>query len=148
MSRPKVRIFAYSYILIIAAGVFFCIAPSSAFDTVDVYRILSLVWGIFYILGGLVATSSLVMSWFRRFRRRQIMLNFFEISGLTLILTSNVVYSVILLYSGIVRYEHNVIAAALIILGLTAMIPTRMISINNSNKLTYSAAISEGGRSE
>lgn len=126
MNRPKVSTFVLAYILLIAAGIFFCIAPSSTFDRLEVYRVFSLVWGMFYIVGGAVALFSIVASWFKTFRHRVLMLNFFEVGGLFLIITSNVIYALTLLMSGIDQNEQNIIAASLVILGSTAIFPFRI----------------------
>lgn len=80
--------------------------------------------------------TSIVSGWFKTYRRRPIMLKYFEMSGLFLIIAANLIYSLVLLYTGIIGNEQNIIAAALVILGTTAIFPFRISKMREQIKLT------------
>lgn len=96
----------------IIAGVFFLIKPPLILAEATNYEALLLVWGVFYLVGGVVSAVSLIL---RRFFKKSIPLWYFETSGIALVITANFVYAYALVVTGLYYNEYNIVALAFIL---------------------------------
>jgi hypothetical protein len=102
-----------SYILLIGAGCFFLQAPPvSLVDST--YTSLLIVWSLFYIVGPSISLISMGVRLFTRVKHVTAWWHF-EVSGLYLIVSANLVYSYALLRAGLAAEEYNLIAFSLVI---------------------------------
>jgi hypothetical protein len=113
-----------AYLLVTLAGIFFLITPSLVLAEAADYNELLTVWGLFYLVGGLVSTTSLLS---RSFLRKSIALWYFEVSGLALIITANIVYAYALGQTGLYYREANIVALGLVLIGFSAGLVARCI---------------------
>lgn len=101
-----------AYIMMITAGVFFLIKPPLILAETTNYGVLIWVWGVFYLVGGLIAATSLLS---RRLFKNSIPLWYFETAGIALVITANFVYAFSLVIAGLYYNEYNIIALAFVL---------------------------------
>lgn len=113
---------AYSVVTI--AGVLFLVFPSPVLSQVVEYRPSVIAWGLFYVVGGLTAAVSIGL---RHFIENTLSLWHFEIAGLSLIVAANIVYAYALAVTAFQTQEFNVLATAIIILGIAGGFVARSV---------------------
>lgn len=113
-----------AYLLLSLGGLFFITTPSPILKQVSVYSATVLVWGLFYLLGGLVSSLSLLL---RRWVANTAPFWYFEIAGLCLIIAANFVYAYALFETARVFEEFNVVAVSLVILAFSSGLIARVV---------------------
>lgn len=126
-----------AYVLITAAGIFFLNTPALSLSDETEYGSLVTVWGLFYLLGGLISLISVSL---RGVIKNSVSLWYFETSGLSLSITANLVYAYTLMRTGIIYEEFNVVAASLIISAFAASLISRTIEALRFVKILTTAA--------
>lgn len=114
----------FSYIIVAFAGVLFLVFPSTTLAEVAAYHTTIIVWGLFYIIGGLSAASCILS---RRFVKNTLPLWYFEVAGVSLIVSANVVYAYALAQTAMQFNELSILAAAVIVLGFAGGLIARII---------------------
>lgn len=113
-----------AYLMILSAGAFFIGTPSLVLADSTEYNQLILIWGLFYLIGGLVSAISLLG---RGLLKNNISLWYFETSGIALTVTANLVYAYALGRSGIHYHEGNIIALSMILIAFSAGLVARCV---------------------
>lgn len=113
-----------AYSLVILSGIFFLLTPSLVLAEATDYGELVLVWGMFYLLGGLTSASSLLA---RAWMRNSVPLWYFETAGIALIVTANLVYAYALARTGFYYQEYNIIALAFVLAAYSAGLVARCV---------------------
>lgn len=126
-----------AYILITVAGVFFLNSPPLSLVEETEYGSLVVAWGLFYLLGGLFSLVSVSL---RGKFKNNISLWYFEIAGLALSITANLVYGYALMRTGIIYQEFNVVAVSLIISAFAASLISRSIEALRFTQILKTAA--------
>lgn len=114
----------FSYMILAIAGVVFMLYPSPTLAEVGAYDATIIVWSLFYTVGGILAATSIVL---RKFVTNTLPLWYFEIAGICLIITANLVYAYALAETSLQFAEPNVLAASIIVLGFAGGLIARVI---------------------
>lgn len=122
MIRRSTGPLVVAYLLLVAAGVFFLQAPALSLAEETEYNALVKIWSSFYIAGGVFAAVSAVS---RLISRRLVSFWYFEVGGLMLLISANLVYGYALFRSGIIYNEFNVLALSLVIFAFTGSLIAR-----------------------
>lgn len=124
-----------AYLMLFVAGGFFLIAPSIVLAEATDYNDLTVVWGLFYLCGGAVAAASLIARQFYRIFKNRISLWYFETSGLSLVITANIVYAYTLVRAGLFYDESNLIALGLVLISFSSGLVARVIETRRLIKI-------------
>lgn len=114
----------FSYIIITIAGVLFLLYPSPTLAEVGAYEATIVIWSLFYVVGGILAATSITL---RKFVSKTLPLWYFEIAGIASIVTANLLYAYALADTAFQFGELNVLAAAIIVLGFAGGLTGRII---------------------
>lgn len=114
----------FSYLIVAFAGVLFLVFPSTTLAEVASYHSTLVVWGLFYLIGGLSAAGCIIA---RKFVTNTLPLWYFEIAGISLIVSANIVYAYALAQTAMQLGELNILAAAIIVLGFAGGLIARII---------------------
>lgn len=126
----------FSYSVVSIAGVLFLLFPSPELQQVVEYRSTLVIWGLFYVIGGLTAALSVAL---RGVFHNTIPMWHFEIAGLYLIVVANIVYAYALINTALDLQEMNALASAIILLGFAAGLVARSVEtlrlVNSLNRI-------------
>ena len=115
-----------SYILIFLGGLGYLLTPSPTVGEAT-EATEALVWGAFYVTGGAI---SALAAGIRPFMLRRITsLWYFEISGISLIISANLVYAYSLYHTSLTSGEINEIALSAILLAFSLALVARSVEI-------------------
>lgn len=104
------------YLILAMAGVVFLFAPSRAVESVAHTDLTTLIWGLFYLVGGVFSATSMIL---RAFVKHTVPLWLFELSGIMLIIAANIVYAYALFTLSTTTHEYNAAATGLIMIGFS-----------------------------
>jgi len=113
----------FTYLLLSAAGFFFLLIPPPTVELIA-SGVTAVLFGLFYIVGGIVAAVSLVA---RRFVKSSGPLWYFEVGGISLLIVANISYSYTLSNSAIQLGHYYSLAAALVVLAFSGGLAARAI---------------------
>lgn len=113
-----------AYLLLTFGGLFFISTPSPVLRQISVYGATVFIWGLFYLLGGLISSLSLLL---RRWVVNTAPFWYFEIAGLCLIVAANCVYAYALFETARAFGEFNIVALSLVILAFSLGLIARVI---------------------
>ena len=126
-----------AYALLLLAGIFFLNTPALSLDEQAEYNALVVLWGVFYMAGGGIALLSVAA---RYFFKLGVALWYFEVAGIALAITANLIYAYALFKSGIFYQEYNVVALAFIVTAFTSSLISRCIEALKFIKILKTAA--------
>lgn len=113
-----------TYLILAVAGVVFLFAPSRAVENVAHTDFTTIIWGLFYLIGGVFSATSVIL---RGFVKHTLPLWLFELSGIFLIIAANFVYAYALVALSTTTHEYNAIATALIMIGFSGGLVARSV---------------------
>lgn len=116
MIQRSSGVFLATYLILAVAGIVFLFAPSRAVESVAHTEFTTIVWGLFYLIGGIFSAASVIL---RAFVQHTLPLWLFELSGIFLIIAANLVYAYALVSLGTTTHEYNAVATALIMIGFS-----------------------------
>lgn len=115
---------AVAYAFLFVAGIMFLNYPSLQLTREDTYGSLVVLWGVFYLLGGFV---SIVSTALRAKFTNNLSLWYFEIAGLALSITANLVYTYALFKVGLTYNEFNVVAVSMVVAAFASSLVGRSL---------------------
>jgi hypothetical protein len=116
-----------SYILIFLGGLGYLLTPSPTVDEASTASVETVVWGAFYVAGGAVAALA---AGIRPFMLRRITsLWYFEISGISLIISANLVYAYSLYHTSLETGYINQIALAAVLIAFSLALVARSVEV-------------------
>lgn len=115
---------AVAYAFLFVAGIMFLNYPSLQLTREDTYGSLVALWGVFYLLGGFVSVASTAL---RAKFTNNVSLWYFEISGLALSITANLVYTYALFKVGLTYNEFNVVAVSMVVAAFASSLVGRSL---------------------
>ena len=87
---------------------------------------LLIAWGLFYLVGGVLSITAVAVRKVKTVSR-VVALWYFEIAGLSLIITANLIYAYTLLRTGLVNEEYNVVALSFVISAFASSLIARAV---------------------
>jgi hypothetical protein len=132
-----------AYVMIFFAGALFLITPSLVLAESTDYSQLVVIWGLFYLVGGLVSVVALLSR--GTFFKNNISLWYFEVSGIALSVTANLVYAYALAKTGFFYGEPNIVALALILLAFSSGLIARCIETLRLVRILVKMSRATGG---
>lgn len=114
----------FAYFVVAGAGVVFLAAPSPVLQEVSAYQSTVIIWALFYLVGGLTAAACIIV---RKFIQNTLPLWYFEIGGISLIITANVIYAYAIAQTAVMFDNSNVLAAAFVILAFAGGLVARCV---------------------
>lgn len=126
-----------AYALLLLAGIFFLNTPALSLDKETDYSALVTLWGVFYMAGGGISLASVIA---RHFLKLGVALWYFEVAGIALTITANLIYAYALFKTGFFYQEYNVVALAFIVTAFTASLISRCIEALKFIRILKAAA--------
>lgn len=114
----------FAYIILAIAGLVFLFVPSPTLENVATTSFTVIVWGMFYLVGGVLASTCIVA---RKFIKNTTPLWYFEMAGNSLIIAANLVYTYALASQAYSTGQYNIYATALVILAFSGGLVARSI---------------------
>lgn len=116
-----------SYIMTVVGGAGYLLSPPPVIGQIVSVPSEAIIWGLFYVVGGLISSVSSAL--------RPIVLSritslwYFEISGVFLIITANLVHSYAIYTDSILSSEYNLLAFASILLSFSILLSARVVEV-------------------
>lgn len=116
-----------AYVFTFVGGVGYLISEPPFVGTTDQYMLNVGLWGWFYVVGGLIAAAATALRPFLLSKITSFW--YFEISGISLIISANLVHAYSLYLASVTLNQYNLLALTSVLVAFSAVCVARVVEI-------------------